>query len=67
MSAAKATATTPVVDSKDEKQTKGKRNTVAATVDNDLYERVQDYRWTHRLSISDVVAEALKQFLPSDN
>ncbi len=66
MSAAKATAT-PAVESKDEKATKGKRNTVAATVDNDLYERVQDYRWTHRLSISDVVAEALKQFLPTDN
>lgn len=65
MSAAKAT-TTPAVESKDG-TTKGKRNTVAATVDNDLYERVQDYRWTHRQSISDVVATALKQFLPSDN
>ena len=66
MSAAKATATIPAAEDKDTKQ-KAKRNTVAATVDNDLYERVQDYRWTHRLSISDVVAEALKQFLPSDN
>lgn len=66
MSAAKATAT-PAVESKTDEKVKGKRNTVAATVDNDLYERVQDYRWTHRQSISDVVATALKQFLPSDN
>lgn len=42
---------------------KAKRQTVAATVSPEMYEKVQDYRWTHRMSVSDIVALALEQFL----
>ena len=39
-----------------------KNKTIAATVDPELFEKIDAYRWPNRMRVSDVVKEALTEW-----
>ena len=40
-----------------------KRNTVNATIDPELFEKIEDMRWGLRMKVSELVSQALAEFV----
>ena len=42
-----------------------KRYNVTGTIDPELYDKAEDYRWANRMKMSELVSEAIKFFVES--
>lgn len=56
-------ATQETVKTEPKTEPKTKRNSAAAVLSDDLNERVEEYRWSNRMSKAEVVITALEKLL----
>lgn len=52
-----------VVNDVPAKPERKKKYTVAAGVSEEMYARIEDFRWANRMSVAEVVTAAVEQFM----
>lgn len=62
---ARQTNTTDNTDNTPEIVEPRKRYNVTGTIDPELYDKAEDYRWANRMKMSELVSEAIKFFVES--